>query len=159
MNDVIAATGAPIGSVEAALRLPGSTLGVTAWQTVDQAQIDAFAQATGDTQWIHVDPLRAAGGPFGGCIAHGLLTLSLAGGAFFHRLVRCDAKLGINCGCDRVRYPAVVRVGARVRGRADVQTAEPIGNDGVQMVVRMTVEIDGESRPGCVADFVVRYHF
>ena len=104
-------------------------------------------------------PLRAAGGPFGGCIAHGLLTLSLAGGAFFHRLVRCDAKLGINYGCDRVRYPAVVRVGARVRGRADVQTAEPIGNDGVQMVMRMTVEIDGESRPGCVADFVVRYHF
>lgn len=148
-----------IDSVEHAVQQVGQVMGTTTWRLITQEQVDSFARTTGDMQWIHVDPVRAASSPFGGCIAHGLLTLSLAGGAFFHELVRTSAKHGINYGCDRVRYPEVVRVGARLRGRADVQSAVPIDNNGVQMVVRITIDIEGEARPGCVADFVVRYYF
>lgn len=148
-----------IDSVEQALQCVQKPLGTTEWQEVTQEQVNSFGRTTGDMQWIHVDPQRAAGGPFGGCIAHGLLTLSLAGGAFFHALVRTSAKHGVNYGCDRVRYPAPVRVGAKLRGSAEMQSATPIDNNGVQMLVRITVEIQGETRPACVADFVVRFYF
>ena len=136
----------------------GKDLGCTDWLTIDQARIDLFAEATGDHQWIHVDPVRAASGPFGACIAHGYLTQSLAN-LFMPQLMRLEnMAMGVNYGSDRVRFPGVVRVGARVRGRGDVLRAERLG-DAVQMVVRITVEIEGEDRPGCVVDTISRYTF
>jgi acyl dehydratase len=148
-----------IASAEQALQAVSRPLGPTEWLAVTQALVDQFADVTGDRQWIHVDPVRAAAGPFGGCIAHGLLTLSLAGGRFFHDLVRTSASRGVNYGSDKVRYPAPVRVGARVRGRAEVIEAQAIADSGVQMKVRITVDVEGESRPACVADFIARYYF
>lgn len=148
-----------IGSVKEALLSVSRPLGLTEWLPVTQAMVDQFADVTGDRQWIHVDPVRAATGPFGGCIAHGLLTLSLAGGRFFHDLVRTAAERGVNYGSDKVRYPAPVRVGARIRGRAEVIEAQAVDDSGVQMKVRITVDVEGESRPACVADFIARYYF
>lgn len=150
---------AVIGSVEEALQSVSLPLGPTEWLSVTQAMVDQFADVTGDRQWIHVDPVRAAAGPFGGCIAHGLLTLSLAGGRFFHDLVHTSASRGVNYGSDKVRYPAPVRVGARIRGRAEVIEAQAIDDSGVQMRVRLTVDVEGGSRPACVADFIARYYF
>ena len=148
-----------INSVQDALGLGGRPLGVSEWFAVTQAMVDSFAKTTGDEQWIHVDPERAKNGPFGACVAHGQLTFALAGGKFFHELVRTSAKVGVNYGCDRLRYPSPVRVGTRVRGSAEVTSAEAIDNNGAQLTVRMTVEIEGESRPGCVADILARYYF
>lgn len=148
-----------IASVDQALALAGARSGPTDWVLVDQAMITAFGATTGDLQWIHVDPTRAASGPFGKCIAHGLLTLALAGGQFFHQLVRTSAKAGVNYGCDRARYPAPVPVGSRLRATAEITAVQQVDLDGVQMTVRVAVEIEAQQRPACVADFVVRYHF
>ena len=140
------------------LEAQGKDLGCTDWLTIDQARIDLFAEATGDHQWIHVDPVRAASGPFGACIAHGYLTQSLAN-LFMPQLMRLEnMAMGVNYGSDRVRFPGVVRVGARVRGRGDVLRVERLG-DAVQVVVRISVEIEGEDRPGCVVDTISRYTF
>ena len=145
-------------SAEDLLGAEGLDLGHTEWLTIDQQRIDLFAEATSDHQWIHVDPLRAASGPFGACIAHGYLTQALAN-LFMPQLMRLEnMAMGVNYGSDRVRFPGVVRVGARVRGRGDVLRAERLG-DAVQMVVRITVEIEGEDRPGCVVDTISRYTF
>nr|WP_321801362.1 MaoC family dehydratase [Caballeronia sp. J97] len=136
----------------------GERLGESAWLAIGQPRIDAFAAATGDHQWVHVDPARAKDGPFGACIAHGYLTLALVND-FLPQIVRIDgARLGINYGCDRVRFPAPVKVGARVRGVAELLRVEPL-EGGVQAWIRVTVEIDGESKPGCVADTISRYYF
>lgn len=148
-----------IRSAADAVSLAGQSLGTSDWLTVTQQLIDDFARTTGDLQWIHVDPVRAADGPFGACVAHGLLTLSLAGGRFFHELVRTTALSGVNYGCDRIRYPAPVLAGSRIRAEALVLEAAAIDNSGVQMKVRITVEVEQQSRPACVADFVVRYYF
>ena|SRR5437867_3349685 len=110
-----------LGSVDEAMALVGQSLGETEWLTVTQEMVDDFARITGDRQWIHVDPERAREGPFGACIAHGNLTLSIAGGGFFHELVRTSAKAGVNYGMGKVRFPAPVRVGCRIRGRATLQ--------------------------------------
>ncbi|MCM2331410.1 MAG: MaoC family dehydratase, partial [Pseudomonas sagittaria] len=97
------------------LAAEGQDLGATDWLQIDQARVNLFAEATGDHQWIHVDPERAASGPFGGCIAHGYLTLSLVN-LFLPQLIEVDnLRMGVNYGCDRVRFPAAVKVGARVR--------------------------------------------
>jgi acyl dehydratase len=146
-------------AVDDALALVGQPLGETDWVLVTQAMVDRFADLTGDRQWIHVDPERARAGPFGACVAHGNLTLSIAGGGFFHELVRTSAKAGVNYGMGRVRFPAPVRIGSRIRGRGELAEASRIEPDGVQLTVRMTVEVDGESRPACVADLIARYHF
>lgn len=148
-----------IDSVANALGLIGKPLGTSAWFVVTQAIVDQFAQATGDTQWIHVDPERAFGGPFGGCIAHGHLTLSLAGGRFFHEIVKTSAQMGVNYGCDRVRFPAPVAVGSRVRGVASLLAAADLPSSGVQVTVRMTVEIQDFDKPACVADLLARFYF
>ena len=148
-----------IRTVDEAVARAGSSLGTTAWFIVSQEVVDAFGQATGDVQWIHTDPVRAATGPFGACVAHGLLTLSLAGGKFFHELVQTTAQSGVNYGCDRVRYPTPVRVGTRIRAEAQVVEATKLEPTVVQMKVRITVEVEKESRPACVADFIVRYLF
>jgi acyl dehydratase len=136
----------------------GERLGESAWFAIDQARIGQFADATLDHQWVHVDPERANSGPFGGCIAHGYLTLSLVN-YFLPQIVRIDgARMGVNYGCDRVRFPAPVRVGARVRGVGELLRAEAI-EGGVQAWIRVTVEIEGEAKPGCVADTISRYYF
>jgi acyl dehydratase len=148
-----------IESVAAAIESVGQSLGTTDWLSVTQEMVNHFADVTGDHQWIHVDPILAAEGPFGACIAHGLLTLSLAGGMSFHDLVRTAATRGVNYGSDKVRYPAPVRVGARIRGQALILEAEPVAGDGVQLKVRIAVEIEDGAKPGCVADFIARYYF
>lgn len=136
----------------------GERLGESAWLAIAQSRIDGFAAATGDHQWVHVDPARAKDGPFGACIAHGYLTLSLVN-YFLPQIVRIDgARLGVNYGCDRIRFPAPVKVGARVRGVGDLLRVEAL-DGGVQAWIRVTVEIDGESKPGCVADTISRYYF
>jgi acyl dehydratase len=136
--------------------LAGTELGPTDWITVEQDRIDLFAEATGDDQWIHVDPERAKDGPFGSTIAHGYLTLSLAN-LFLPDLLRVDQfSMGVNVGADRVRFPTPVRVGARIRGHGEVMSASEAG-EGVQVVVRITIEIEGEDKPGCVIDTVSRF--
>ena len=145
-------------SAEQLLAAEGQDLGATDWIEIDQARVNLFAEATGDHQWIHVDPERAASGPFGGCIAHGYLTLSLVN-LFLPQLIQVDnLRMGVNYGCDRVRFPAPVRVGARIRGRGEVVRVEAIGA-AVQATVRVSVEIEGGDRPGCVVDTISRYTF
>ncbi|WP_419711222.1 MaoC family dehydratase [Pseudomonas sp. NFX224] len=145
-------------SAEQMLKAQGQDLGVTDWLQLTQERVNLFANATGDQQWIHVDPERAANGPFGACIAHGYLTLALAN-LFMPQLMSIDnMAMGVNYGTDRVRFPAVVKVGSRVRGRGQVISAEMIGS-AVQLVVRISVEIEGSERPGCVVDTISRYTF
>jgi acyl dehydratase len=136
----------------------GSSYGPTAWLTIEQSRINSFADATGDYQWIHVDPERARAGPFGGTIAHGYLILSLVN-YFLPQLVEAQgAKMGINYGCDRVRFPSAVRSGSRVRARAEIVGTEDVPG-GVQVKIRVTIEIQGSEKPGCVADTLSRFHF
>jgi acyl dehydratase len=146
-------------SADEALALAGKKVGRTVWLTVTQKMVNEFAALTGDSQWIHVDTKRAAETPFGGCVAHGNFTLSLAGGMFFHELIRSSAKSAVNYGSDRVRFPAPVRVGRAIRGSAEVLEAKRLGDSHIQLKVRMTVEVDDEPKPACVADFIARYHF
>jgi len=137
----------------------GTSLGATDWLLIEQERVNGFAEATGDHQWIHVDPVRAAAGPFGSCIAHGYLTLSLVN-FFLPQLMRVDNLLmGVNYGCDRVRFPAPVKVGARVRGSGEITAVEALANGALQVVVRVAVEIEGNDRPGCVVDTISRYTF
>jgi acyl dehydratase len=146
-------------SVESVLAAVGQDLGSTAWITLTQQRINTFADATGDHQWIHVDPERAKTGPFGACVAHGYLTLSLAN-LFLPELVRYQRlKMGVNYGCDKVRFPAPVKVGSRLRGCGQVLAAEPVKGDGVQLTVRISVEIEGSDKPGCVVDTISRLYF
>ncbi|MDB5731691.1 MAG: dehydratase [Variovorax sp.] len=148
-----------LDSVDAVLAAVGQDLGTTGWITVTQERINTFAEATGDHQWIHVDPERARTGPFGACVAHGYLTLSLAN-LFLPELVSYRRlKLGVNYGCDKVRFPAPVKVGARLRGRGLVLAAEPVKGEGVQITVRISVEIEDADKPGCVVDTVSRLYF
>lgn len=148
-----------IASVDQALQQVGQTLGISQWREVDQASINAFGALTGDDQWLHTQPERACQGPFGGCIAHGLYTLSLAGGGFFHETVKANARMGVNYGCNRVRYPAPLLVGKRIRGHSILKAAEALPGEGVQLVVEVVVEIESEQKPACIAEFIVRYFF
>ena len=145
-------------SAKALLAAEGLDLGHTEWLTINQQRIDLFAEATGDHQWIHVDPIRAASGPFGACIAHGYLTQSLANLFMPQLLTLSNMALGVNYGSDRVRFPAPVKVDSRVRGSGQIIRAETLG-DAVQLVVRMTMEVEGQARPGCVIDTISRYTF
>lgn len=135
----------------------GAVLGPTAWRTVDQGMIDAFAVLSGDRQWIHTDVDRAAReSPFGTTIAHGNLTLSMVDG-FRDALVPLEGfELGVNLGYDRVRFPAPVPVGSRVRATAELVSADDRGDGWWQIVQRFTVEVEGAGRPACVADSVIR---
>ena len=132
----------------------GEELGSTDWLEITQERVDAFADATGDHQWIHVDVEKAKDGPFGGTIAHGYLTLSLIP-QFTPQLFRLDtpgAKL--NYGVNKVRFPNPVKVGSKIRATAQIADVSDVPA-GKQMVTRYTVEIDGESKPACVAETVV----
>ncbi len=131
----------------------GEQLGSSDWLTIDQNRIDTFADATGDHQWIHVDPERAASGPFDGTIAHGYLTLSLVP-LFVAEVLAIDGvSVRLNYGVNRVRFPAPVRVGARVRGTVEIVSVNE-GEGRSQLVLRTTVEIEGEAKPACVAETV-----
>jgi acyl dehydratase len=134
----------------------GRHLGYSEWLVVTQERIDLFAEATGDDQWIHVDPEKAAAGPFGATIAHGYLTLSLTN-YFLPQIVEVrGVSMGINYGVDKVRFPTPVRVGSRIRAGAEIIAVAEIPG-GVQASVRITVEIDGEPKPACVVESLSRY--
>jgi acyl dehydratase len=140
--------------------LAGSTgqhLGYSDWIEIDQKRVDLFAEATGDHQWIHVDPERAAAGPFKQTIAHGFLTLSLLP-VITADVYRVDGvRMAINYGLNRVRFPAPLPVGGRVRGGVELVEATPI-EGGVQVVARVTVEVEGAPKPCCVAETVARLY-
>jgi acyl dehydratase len=135
----------------------GHELGVSDWHEITQEQIDAFAQVTNDHQWIHVDTERAARTPFGGTIAHGLLTLSL-GPQFTYRMFAVEGfAFGLNYGYGRVRFPAPLPVGSRVRMRATLATVDDVPG-GVHMAVTQTFEREGHEKPVCVAESLVRLY-
>ena len=136
----------------------GQSLGASEWLEITQSRIDQFAEATGDHQWIHVDPERAKDGPFGQCIAHGYLTQSLVN-FFLPQIVEVQGiSMGVNYGADRVRFPAPVPVGSRIRGQGELVAAEETRDGGIQATIRVTVEIQGGERPGCVIDTISRYY-
>lgn len=135
----------------------GVTLGPTDWLRIDQQRIDCFADATDDHQWIHVDPVRAADGPFGGTIAHGYLTLSLANKFLPALLDVRGFSHGVNVGTERVRFLAPVPVGSRVRGRGEIVAVEEI-KGAIQSTLRITIDLDGADKPACVVDTISRYY-
>jgi acyl dehydratase len=135
--------------------LVGQELGESEWIAVDQARIDRFAEATGDHQWIHVDPVRAKAGPFGTTVAHGFLTLSLMPEMFATAFAVRDTRMGVNYGLNKVRFPAPVPVDSRLRGRFRLLGYEPI-DAGAQLVVEVTIEREGSPKPVCVAESVTR---
>ena len=140
------------------LDLPGTHLGFTDWMTMQQSRVDQFADATDDHQWIHVDPERAAKGPFGAPIAHGYLTLSLAS-KFLPELIQvAQTTMGVNYGCDKVRFPNSVKVGQRIRGGGEVISAEQKPG-GIQVIIRVTVEVEEQERPACVVDTISRFYY
>jgi acyl dehydratase len=146
-----------VSSIEELTKLSGEHLGFSDWHLVDQARVDLFADATDDHQWIHVDPGRAAAGPFGGTIAHGYLTLSLIPG-ILHEVIQVEGfTFGVNYGCNKVRFPAPVKVGSRIRLGAAVASVESMGNDVAQVVLDITIESEGSDKPSCVAQVVYRY--
>lgn len=134
----------------------GTEVAVSDWHTVTQQAIDQFANATGDHQWIHVDPEKAAAGPFGGPIAHGFLTLSLLPRFFDSAMQVTNSALGVNYGLNKVRFTAPVPVGSRLRGRLHLLAAEPIASQGMQLCWRVTVERENSDKPVCVAESLVR---
>lgn len=134
----------------------GQEVAVSDWLTITQAQVNLFAEATGDHQWIHVDPNKARAGPFGGPIAHGFLTLSLLPKFFESALQIVQTRMGVNYGLNKVRFMAPVPVGSRLRARMKLLACDPIDNQGVQMTWEVTVEREGAAKPVCVAESLVR---
>jgi acyl dehydratase len=137
--------------------LTGTILGTSDWFSIDQARIDQFAAVTGDDQWIHVDPVRAAAGPFGTTVAHGHLTLSLLPVMVRSAFKVADVRMSVNYGLNRVRFPAPAPVGSRVRGHFKLMTFEAIPG-GAQLIVEVTSEREGHSKPVCVAESVARHY-
>ena len=147
----------PLASLDEIRARIGSEVGVSSWLTIDQARIDAFAEATEDRQFIHTDPSAAAQTPFGGTIAHGFLTLSLLSRmAADAMLIPEGVKMAVNYGLDRVRFLAPVRSGSRVRGRFTLDSIEEKAPGQLLMRHVVTVEIEGEDKPALVADWITR---
>ncbi len=147
-----------LAAIEATL---GQTSCTSDWMDVTQAQVQLFADATGDQQWIHTDPVRAANGPFGAPIAHGFLTLSLVPAMFESAMHVPNTKLGVNYGLNKVRFMTPVKVGTRVRAQFKLVAFEtlqpaPGTSEGAQMTWEATIELEGGSRPACVAESIVR---
>ena len=138
--------------------LVGQEVTLSDWITITQEQVNLFAQATGDHQWIHVDVEKAKAGPFGGPIAHGYLTLSLIPQFFQSSLKVVQARMGVNYGLNKVRFPAPVPVGSRLRARMTLLKSEPIEQGGVQMTWQVTIEREGAVKPVCVAESIARYY-
>jgi acyl dehydratase len=135
----------------------GSCLGSSDWLVIEQERIDTFADATGDHQWIHVDEKRAAAGPFGATIAHGYLTAALLP-MLTSQIFKTDAKMGVNYGLNKLRFPSPVRVGSRVRATSTLMEVSDVA-DAVQLIVSTAVEIDGSAKPAAVAESVSRYYW
>ena len=135
----------------------GTHLGNTEWMVIDQARIDQFADATDDHQWIHVDSEKAATGPFGATIAHGYLTLALVNKFLPNLITVTGTSMGVNYGCEKVRFPAAVVVGSSIRATGEVVTVDEVSG-GCQIVVRVTIEIKGSDRPACVVDTISRFY-
>ena len=138
--------------------LGGTRLGPTEWHEVTQDQVNTFADATGDHQWIHVDPARAATGPFGGTIAHGYLTLSLVIPLWTDLLVIEDLGMGVNYGLNKVRFPSPVPVGGKIRLSARIAAADTLDENSVQLTVDFTVELAGSEKPAVAAQALYRYY-
>ena len=135
----------------------GRKLDTADWLTIDQSRIDAFADCTGDHQWIHVDPVRAKDGPFGATIAHGYLTLALVN-LFMPQIIEVRRfSAGVNVGMDKTRFLSPVIVGSRIRGTGEIVSAEEVKGGAIQAVIRVTVEIEGQDKPACVVDTINRY--
>ncbi len=133
----------------------GQEIGCSDWLKIEQERIDHFAQATGEHQWIHIDPVRAAAGPFGATIAHGFLTLSLLPFLFESAFAIDDVRMGVNYGLNRVRFTSPVAAGSRVRGRFKLLSWEPL-EGGAQLTALATIELEGAPKPACVAETVSR---
>ena len=136
--------------------LVGQEVALSDWITVTQEQVNLFAQATGDHQWIHVDVERATAGPFGAPIAHGFLTLSLLPRFFASALEIRNTGMGVNYGLNKVRFTSPVPVGSRLRARMKLLACDPIDNGGMQMTWQVTVEREGAAKPACVAESLTR---
>jgi acyl dehydratase len=136
----------------------GEDLGVTDWLEIDQKRIDTFAEATGDHQWIHVDAEKAKAGPYGSTIAHGYLTVSLVN-YFLPQLLDVQGiSMGVNYGVDKVRFPAAVPVGSKIRGKGVLTSVETTKDGGIQSKVTVTIEIEGSERPACIVETISRYY-
>jgi acyl dehydratase len=135
----------------------GQHLGYSDWHEIDQKRVDLFAEATGDHQWIHVDPERAAKGPFKRTIAHGYLTLSLVPMLNAEVYRASGIRMAVNYGLNKVRFPAPLPVGSRVRAGVELAEVTPV-DGGVQVVARVTIEVEGASKPCCVAETVARFY-
>lgn len=147
-----------VGSASEVIALIGRDLGESGWLEITQERIDTFADATDDHQWIHCDPERAAEGPFGATIAHGYLTLSLVIPLMEQVLVIENKTTSINYGLNKVRFPAPVPVGSRIRMKASLQDATEVPS-GVQATLNCVIEVEGQERPACVASVVARHLF
>jgi len=146
-----------VHGIESFKDLIGQHLGYSEWHLIDQAQVNLFADATGDHQWIHVDPEAAKNGPFGGPIAHGYLTLALAP-VFLGEVLQVDGiSMGVNYGCNKVRFPSPVMVGSRLRVGVAVAGVEDV-TGGVQVTLDLTLECEDAAKPSCVAQVVYRYY-
>ncbi len=146
-----------IANPDSLLDMIGADLGTSDWVEIPQSDVDAFAKATKDEQWIHVDPDRAAAGPFGHTIVHGYMTLSMLVPLLHNAFEVQGVAMGINYGLNKVRFPAPTPVGSRIRAHAELVAAERVSG-GVQAVVDATVEAEGEDKPVCVAQSIVRYY-
>jgi acyl dehydratase len=135
----------------------GTSLGVSEWVDVEQEQVDAFARLTGDEQWIHVDPERAKNGPFGATVAHGFFTLGRSTGLLWNVAVVENAGVNLNYGLNKVRFPAPVKVGSRIRMHVSVADVRDVPG-GAEAIYHLEYEIEGEHKPPCVADLVFRYY-
>jgi acyl dehydratase len=145
-------------SVDDLRRAQGSVLGSSEWLSVEQERIDRFAEATGDRQWIHIDPERAAAGPFGATIAHGYLTLSLLP-YFAAQNYRIEgARMSVNYGLNKVRFISPVRAGSRLRGVTELVEVGDL-DTGAQLLFRTTIELEGSRKPACVAETLSRQYF
>ena len=137
----------------------GKHLGYSDWKEITQERVNQFAEATGDFQWIHVDVERAKAGPFGGPIAHGFLTLSMAPALLKDVWQINGIKMGVNYGLNKVRFPSPVPVGAKVRAGATLKEVTEVSGGAQQLVIEATFEVEGGDKPACVAELVLRYYF
>jgi acyl dehydratase len=147
-----------IQGIEGLKEIEGQHVGYSDWLEVTQERVNTFADATGDHQWIHIDPERAKDGPFGGTIAHGYLTLSLGPVLMPTIMTVSGIKMGVNYGTNKVRFLSPVKVGSRIRLGAELTKLEELPGNGAQVYMTFTFEIDGSEKPACVAEIIFRYY-
>ncbi|MCY1159285.1 MAG: MaoC family dehydratase [Citricoccus sp.] len=158
MTETTTPTSRLVVTFEEAKSLTGKDLGVTEWREVTQQMVNTFADATDDQQWIHVDPVRAQGGPFGAPIAHGFLTLSMIIPFWSELFDVSDVKTKVNYGLDKVRFTSPVKVGSRIRMKGSIADVQEVKGNGLHIVVDSVIEIEGEERPAVVATFLARFY-